>query len=1049
MAASPRDRLPMLAPGRYPQWRSRFLRYVDTRPNGEALRKCILSGPYKPTTVLVQVIDATDDSPAVPEHTTVKTPISMSPENKAHFLAEKEAIHLILTGIGDDIYSTVDASQTAQEMWEAIERLQQSESLNIQYVMTNLFWNNLTVTTMQVNVQFLQQLQPEWSRFVTIVKQQHKLDEVSYHKLFDILKQYQNEVNELRAKRLAKNANPLALVATDQANRDQYYQTSRSHRSSAPSPKPSIPSRSHTTTKHKGKEIAKPITPPFETSSKEDSDPEQAQRDKDMKKNLALIAKYFKKIYKPTNNNLRTSSNSKNKNVDTTSRGNVGSKVVQQSGIQCFNCKEYGHFAKECRMPKRVKDSAYHKEKMLLCKQAEQGVLLQAEQYDWLVDTYEEVDEQELEAHYNYMAKIQEVPIADSGTDSEPVEPVQNDAGYNVFANHLQHSEQSKFVSNTCLVETDDTNVIPNSPDMREDDIQNEQNDVESDDERVTLANLIANLKLDVDENKKIQKQLKKANTILAQELKECKAILIETKMHADLKYVETLEKEIDEFKYDKAEFSYMYDVILQECVSKDVMCSYLQSLSDLDALTELQCMYLHRVKECDCLAQKLSKQTEFVSKKVHTELLQRFAKVEKLLISLEIALQKCKEQVKNDTVCNEKASNLFRKERKQYFKIQDLKAQLQDKNIAIRVNHNTNVSRPQLKSNQSRNKVLPNNSQVKAKKTQVEVHPRIPSVSNKMKSVTARKDSLNPITLNENAVCATCNKCLVDSNHFACVTKLLNNVHARTKKPNVVPISTRKPKSQVNKSVATPNRKKVASKSTNQKPQSYIRVLYENTNKAWKWWIERQSLPGYKWVPKPKKKSTCFVRDLQDDYSRYTWTLFLRSKDETPEVLKEFLMMIQRNLQALVITVRTDRGTEFLNKTLNAFFKEEGIEHQTFTARTPEQNGVVERRNRTLVEASRTMLSASQLPLLFWAEASDYDNPDTVPQRQDDSSSVDEHVPSQQELDLLFGPLYDEFFNAGSNPQDKQPSTNIPSTSAPSTYTNVHAKENNNDQAE
>nr|GFB29236.1 hypothetical protein [Tanacetum cinerariifolium] len=263
--------------------------------------------------------------------------------------------------------STVDACQTAQEMWEAIERLQQGESLNIQDVKTNLFWefrkftshdgetmesyytrfyklmnemirNNLTVTTMQVNVQFLQQLQPEWS-----------------------------------------------------------------------------------------------------------SDPEQAQMDKDMQKNLALIAK----------------------------------------------------------KPKRVKDFAYHKEKMLLCKQAEQGVPLQAEQYDWLADTDEEVDEQELEA----------------------LEQVQNDVGYNVFANDLQHSEQSESVSNTCLLETDDSNVIPDSPNMCEDDIQNDQNDVKSDDERVALANL----KLDVDENKKIKKQLKKANTTLAQELKECKTILAET----------------------------------------------------------------------------------------------------------------------------------------------------------------------------------------------------------------------------------------------------------------------------------------------------------------------------------------------------------------------------------------------------------------------------------------------------------------------------------------------------------------------------------------
>ncbi|GJV72089.1 retrovirus-related pol polyprotein from transposon TNT 1-94 [Tanacetum coccineum] len=79
------------------------------------------------------------------------------------------------------------------------------------------------------------------------------------------------------------------------------------------------------------------------------------------------------------------------------------------------------------------------------------------------------------------------------------------------------------------------------------------------------------------------------------------------------------------------------------------------------------------------------------------------------------------------------------------------------------------------------------------------------------------------------------------------------------------------------------------------------------------------------------------YILFIVDDYSRYTWTLFHRSKDETPDVLKDFLMMIQRNLQAQIVTVRTDRGTEFLNKTLHAYFKEEDIEHQTSTPRTPE----------------------------------------------------------------------------------------------------------------
>ncbi|GJS88775.1 hypothetical protein Tco_0771411 [Tanacetum coccineum] len=154
--------------------------------------------------------------------------------------------------------------------------------------------------------------------------------------------------------------------------------------------------------------------------------------------------------------------------------------------------------------------------------------------------------------------------------------------------------------------------------------------------------------------------------------------------MHADLKYVESLEKEIDELESDKADFSNMYDLLLQERVSNDVMCSYFHSLSDLDAHTELQCLYLHKVKEGECLAQKLSKQTENVGKEVYNEFSRSFAKLEKQSISLELALQQCQEQIKNDTVCKEKASTVFLKEREQYFEIQDLKAQLQDKNIAI-----------------------------------------------------------------------------------------------------------------------------------------------------------------------------------------------------------------------------------------------------------------------------------------------------------------------------------------------------------------------------
>nr|GEV06397.1 UBN2 domain-containing protein [Tanacetum cinerariifolium] len=213
--------------------------------------------PYTPTTVIILAVPVTDNAPAVLKQTTVETILNMSPENRAHYKSEKETIHLLLTRIGDEIYSTVDACKTALEMWEAIERLQQGEFLNIQDVKTNLFW--------------------EFGKF----------------------------------------------TSHDGETMESYYS-----------------------------------------------------------RTVAVVR----------------------------ARETVGSQVVQQTGIQCFNCKEFGHFAKECRKPKRIKDFTYHKEKMLLCKQAEK----------------------------------------DSGTDIEPLEQVQYDIGYNMFANERQHSEQPESISNIC-----------------------------------------------------------------------------------------------------------------------------------------------------------------------------------------------------------------------------------------------------------------------------------------------------------------------------------------------------------------------------------------------------------------------------------------------------------------------------------------------------------------------------------------------------------------------------------------------------------------------
>ncbi|GJV70737.1 integrase, catalytic region, zinc finger, CCHC-type containing protein [Tanacetum coccineum] len=141
-------------------------------------------------------------------------------------------------------------------------------------------------------------------------------------------------------------------------------------------------------------------------------------------------------------------------------RETVGSPVVQQNRIQCFNCKGFGHYARECRKPKRVKDYAYHKEKMM---------------------------------------RTRSLTMRKSSSTDTP-------------------SEQK-----------DDSNVIPDSSNICTNDNQVDQNVAECVDERAALANLIANLTLDTEENKMISKQLKKANTSLTQELKECKTNLNET----------------------------------------------------------------------------------------------------------------------------------------------------------------------------------------------------------------------------------------------------------------------------------------------------------------------------------------------------------------------------------------------------------------------------------------------------------------------------------------------------------------------------------------
>nr|GFC32459.1 hypothetical protein [Tanacetum cinerariifolium] len=272
----------------------------------------------------------------------------------------------------NDIYSTVDACPNACEMWKAIERLKQ-----------------------------------EWQRFVTLVKQSQELKTVSYHKLYDILKQHQNEVNEIRAEWIARVANPLALVAQQQpVYHPQNHLTHYTHNSSTRS--------QQAATRNRGKAIVKSPQPIYDQEPSMVAEDDETSKEKEIDKLMALISP--------------SSTGYENQRIGNVAgaRETVGSTVVQKSGIQCYNGKEFGHVARECQKPKLVKDAAYHREKMLLCKQEESRIQLNAEQADWRDDTDDETEDHELEVHYMYMAQIQKVSpnAVDSGPifDSEPVQ---------------------------------------------------------------------------------------------------------------------------------------------------------------------------------------------------------------------------------------------------------------------------------------------------------------------------------------------------------------------------------------------------------------------------------------------------------------------------------------------------------------------------------------------------------------------------------------------------------------------------------------------------
>ncbi|GJS04762.1 integrase, catalytic region, zinc finger, CCHC-type containing protein [Tanacetum coccineum] len=263
--------------------------------------------------------------------------------------------------------------------------------------------------------------------------------------------------------------------------------------------------------------------------------------------------------------------------------------------------------------------------------------------------------------------------------------------------------------------------------------------------------------------------------------------------------------------------------------------------------------------------------------------------------------------------------------------------------NAILGVIFTTSVSRPQLKSSQLEDRVLHNNSQVKKK--EVQDHCRNFNFTKNKTSVTACNDSLNAKTLNINFLVEIL-MFIIDSRcskHMTGNLKLLVNF---VEKFLDLEVAFWKSTCYVldlkGNNLLTGSRGSDLYSITLQETTSLnlICLIAKATlSQAWLWHRRLSHL----------KFDIINLLSKNDIVSGHSKLKFIK--------------------YYLCSSLRTDKGTKFLNKTLHEYFSQEGIEHQTSTARTPKQNGVVERRNHTLVDAAQKMLSAAQIPLFFWAE--------------------------------------------------------------------------------
>nr|GEX53627.1 integrase, catalytic region, zinc finger, CCHC-type, peptidase aspartic, catalytic [Tanacetum cinerariifolium] len=537
----------MLNKENYVPWSSRLLRYAKSRPNGKLIHNSIINGPY----VRQMIPEPGDINREVPVNKTfhVQTDDELTEKELKQIEANDQAIQTILLGLPEDIYAAIDSCETAQEIWLRVQQMMKGSDIGIQEKKAKLFneWEMFTSNNRESiesyyhrflklmndlkrnkhflekiasNLKFLNNLQPEWSRHVTIVHQTKDLHTTDYTQLYDFLKYNQKEVDELKTKPLEKTQDPLALME----NSNNPYAFSETHQD-----QPSFNQNY----------IQQPMPNPEDIT-----DPTTA-----MNMALALMAKVFKLNYStPTNNNQRISSNLRNRQIAQPDMNMGQDRQMQMVGsrakgnatghngyqIRCYNCRGVGHFARNCTVRPRRRDAAYLQTQLLIAQKEEAVIQLQAKVFDLMAATADLDEIEKVNANCILMANLQHASTSGTQTDKAPVydsdgsaevynhEDCYDNDIFNMFTQEEQYTELLKPILESHQVPRNDNNVI------------SEVNSVEQSEE--TVEQHPANV-----EETYLNKQLSKEKSTVSFLLEEKKKLKSDFKTHEG----ELLDKQI------------------------------------------------------------------------------------------------------------------------------------------------------------------------------------------------------------------------------------------------------------------------------------------------------------------------------------------------------------------------------------------------------------------------------------------------------------------------------------------------------------------------